>query len=115
MREEPNGRAFGGSVLNSLAKSASEEYLKENHILECAAEISGLLDNNPHDQATRKRTEGVLIFAAGNTSLAKMKFQECLNIRRSWFGEKDILVGEVMEFLADLLFFPLRDSERPAL
>lgn len=83
--------------------------------MECAAEISGLLANNPHDQATRKQTEGVLIFAAGNTSLAKMKFQECLNIRRSWFGEKDILVGEVMEFLADLLFFPLRDSERPTL
>lgn len=26
------------------------------------------------------------------------------------FGEKNILVGEIMEFLADLLFFPLRHS-----
>ncbi|EFB13449.1 hypothetical protein PANDA_003509, partial [Ailuropoda melanoleuca] len=94
-----------GRVLNNLAKSATEKYLKENRILECAAEISSLLDNNPRDQATMKYTEGVLIFVAGNTSLAKMRFQECLNIRRSLFGEKSILVGEIMEFLADLLFF----------
>lgn len=51
-------------------------------------------------------------FVAGNTSLAKMRFQECLNIRRSLFGEKSILVGEIMEFLADLLFFLSGDSER---
>ncbi|KAM8777500.1 LOW QUALITY PROTEIN: putative tetratricopeptide repeat protein 41 [Rhynchonycteris naso] len=38
--------------------------------------------------------------------LCKTKFQECLNIRRSLFGEKSILVGEIMEFLADLLIFP---------
>lgn len=51
-------------------------------------------------------------FVAGNTSLAKMRFQECLNIRRSLFGEKNIVVGEIMEFLADLLFFLPEDSER---
>uniref|UniRef100_A0A8D2EWQ8 Nephrocystin 3-like N-terminal domain-containing protein n=1 Tax=Theropithecus gelada TaxID=9565 RepID=A0A8D2EWQ8_THEGE len=48
-------------VLNNLAKSASEEYLKENHILEYATEISNLLDNNPCNQATMKYIEGVLI------------------------------------------------------
>ncbi|XP_032705945.1 putative tetratricopeptide repeat protein 41 [Lontra canadensis] len=101
-----------GRVLNNLAKSATEKYLKENHIWECAAEISSLLDDNPRDEATMKYTEGVLIFVAGNTSLAKMRFQECLNIRRSLFGEKNILVGEIMEFLADLLFFLPEDSER---
>uniref|UniRef100_A0A8C6FVE7 Tetratricopeptide repeat protein 41 n=1 Tax=Moschus moschiferus TaxID=68415 RepID=A0A8C6FVE7_MOSMO len=101
-----------GRVLNNLAKSASGEYLKENHILQCATEISSLLDSDPCDQATMKYTEGVLIFAAGNTCLAKMKLQECLTIRRNLFGEKSILVGEIMEFLADLLFFPLRHSER---
>ncbi|XP_044940703.1 putative tetratricopeptide repeat protein 41 isoform X1 [Mustela putorius furo] len=101
-----------GRVLNNLAKSATEKYLKGNHILERAAEISSSLDNNPRDQATMKYTEGVLIFVAGNTSLAKMRFQECLNIRRSLFGEKNIVVGEIMEFLADLLFFLPEDSER---
>ncbi|XP_040493009.1 putative tetratricopeptide repeat protein 41 [Ursus americanus] len=50
-----------GRVLNNLAKSATEKYLKENHILECAAEISSLLDNNPRDRATMKYTEGVLM------------------------------------------------------
>ncbi|XP_011888047.1 PREDICTED: tetratricopeptide repeat protein GNN isoform X2 [Cercocebus atys] len=99
-------------VLNNLAKSASEEYLKENHILEYATEISNLLDNNPRNQATMKYIEGVLMFVAGNTSLAKMKLQECLNIRKSLFGKKNMLVGEVMEFLADLLFFPQRDSKK---
>ena len=58
------------------------------------------------------RVHFVFRFAAGNTCLAKMKLQECLNIRRNLFGEKSILVGEIMEFLADLLFFPLRHSER---
>ncbi|XP_054430416.1 LOW QUALITY PROTEIN: putative tetratricopeptide repeat protein 41 [Pteronotus mesoamericanus] len=101
-----------GRVLNNLAKSAPEEYLKEKHILERVTEISSLLDSHPRDQATMKFTEGVLIFAAGNSSLAKTKFQECLNIRRSLFGQKNILVGEITEFLADLLFFPLGDSER---
>ncbi|XP_060269121.1 LOW QUALITY PROTEIN: putative tetratricopeptide repeat protein 41 [Ovis aries] len=101
-----------GRVLNNLAKSATEEYLKENHILQCATEMSSSLDSNPCDQATMKYTEGVLTFAAGNTCLAKMKLQECLHIRRNLFGEKSILVGEIMEFLADLLFFPLRYSER---
>ena len=48
-------------MLNNLAKSASEEYLKENHILECATEISSLLDSSPYDQATMKYTEGVLM------------------------------------------------------
>ncbi|KAL4665652.1 hypothetical protein H8957_012227 [Semnopithecus entellus] len=99
-------------VLNNLAKSASEEYLKENHILEYATEISNLMDNNPCNQATMKYIEGVLMFVAGNTSLAKMKLQECLNIRKSLFGKKNMLVGEVMEFLADLLFFPQRDSKK---
>uniref|UniRef100_A0A667G534 Tetratricopeptide repeat domain 41 n=1 Tax=Lynx canadensis TaxID=61383 RepID=A0A667G534_LYNCA len=101
-----------GRVLNNLVKSASEKYLKENHILECATETSSFLDNNPCDQATMKYTEGVLIFAARDTSLAKMRLQECLNIRRSLFGEKNILVGEIMEFLADLLSFLPEESER---
>ncbi|XP_049550689.1 putative tetratricopeptide repeat protein 41 isoform X4 [Orcinus orca] len=35
----------------------------------------------------------------------RLKYQE-------EFGEKNLLVGEIMEFLADLLFFPLRHSER---
>ncbi|KAF7475664.1 Hypothetical predicted protein [Marmota monax] len=48
-------------VLNNLAKSASEEYLKENHVLEYATEVSKLVDNIPHDQATMKYTEGVLM------------------------------------------------------
>nr|XP_020007961.1 putative tetratricopeptide repeat protein 41 [Castor canadensis] len=99
-------------VLNNLAKSASEEFLKENHILDYAMEVSKLVNNNPHDQATMKFTEGVLMLVAGNSSLAKMKFQECLNIRRSLFGEKNMLVGEIMEFLADLLFFLPRDNEK---
>ncbi|EAW97720.1 hCG1781894, isoform CRA_a [Homo sapiens] len=47
-------------VLDNLAKSASEEYLKENHILEYATEISNLLDNNPRDQATMKYIEVIL-------------------------------------------------------
>ncbi|ELW71595.1 Tetratricopeptide repeat protein GNN [Tupaia chinensis] len=97
-------------ALSNLAKSASEEYLKENHILDHATEISKLMDNL-RDQATMKFTEGVLIFVAGNISLAKMKLQECLNIRRSLFGEKNMLVGEIMEFLADVLFFTVRDNE----
>nr|XP_023394763.1 putative tetratricopeptide repeat protein 41 [Loxodonta africana] len=96
-----------GRVLNNLTKSGSEEYLKGNHILERATELSKLLDNNPRDQATMKYTEGVLILIDGNISLAKMKFQECLDIRRNLFGEKSTLVAEIMEFLADLQFFPL--------
>ncbi|XP_047405496.1 putative tetratricopeptide repeat protein 41 isoform X3 [Sciurus carolinensis] len=48
-------------VLNNLAKSASEEYLKENHFLEYATEVSKLVNNDPHDQATMKYTEGVLM------------------------------------------------------
>lgn len=48
-------------MLNNLAKSATEKYLKGNHILERAAEISSSLDNNPRDQATMKYTEGVLM------------------------------------------------------
>nr|XP_040135013.1 5'-nucleotidase domain-containing protein 3 isoform X3 [Ictidomys tridecemlineatus] len=99
-------------VLNNLAKWASEEYLKENHVLEYATEVSKLVDNIPHDQATMKYTEGVLMLVDGNTYLAKMKFQECLRIRRSLFGEKNMLVGEIMEILADLLFFLLTDNEK---
>ncbi|XP_037016154.2 putative tetratricopeptide repeat protein 41 [Artibeus jamaicensis] len=94
-----------GRVLNDLAKSAPEGYLREKHIVECAADTSCLLDGHPRDQATMKYTEGVLIFAAGNSSLAKTKLQDGLTIRRSLFGEKNMLVGEIMEFLADLLFF----------
>lgn len=48
-------------VLNNLAKTASEEYLKENHVLEYATEVSKFLSNNPCDQATMKYTEGVLM------------------------------------------------------
>jgi hypothetical protein len=48
-------------VLNNLAKSVSEEFLKENHILDYAMEVSKLVNNNPHDQATMKFTEGVLM------------------------------------------------------
>ncbi|XP_058529017.1 putative tetratricopeptide repeat protein 41 isoform X1 [Ochotona princeps] len=99
-------------VLNNLAKAASEEYLKENHVLEYALEVSQLPSNNPCDQATMRYTEGVLILVAGNISLARVKIQECLNIRRSLFGEKTMQVGEIMEFLADLLVFSLNDSEK---
>nr|XP_051701798.1 putative tetratricopeptide repeat protein 41 isoform X4 [Oryctolagus cuniculus] len=99
-------------VLSNLAKTASEEYLKENHVLEYATEVSKFLSNNPCDQATMKYTEGVLILVAGNTSLARVKLQECLNIRRSLFGEKSMRVAEIMEFLADLLFFSQSDSEK---
>ncbi|CAO2581302.1 Tetratricopeptide repeat protein 41 [Lemmus lemmus] len=99
-------------VMNNLAKSASEEFLKENHILEYATEISKFVTDSPRDQATMKYTEGVLMLATGNVSLAKLKFQECLNIRRQLFGNKNLLVGEIMEFLADLLFFVLGDKEK---
>ncbi|XP_004675799.1 PREDICTED: tetratricopeptide repeat protein GNN-like [Condylura cristata] len=100
-----------GKVLHNLARSASEEYLKEN-ILEYVADIASLLDNSPGSQADMKYTEGVLMLATGNNCLAMTKFQECLNIRKSLFGEKNMLVGEVMEVLADLLFFPLRDYQK---
>ncbi|XP_050995740.1 tetratricopeptide repeat protein 41-like [Acomys russatus] len=99
-------------VMNNLAKSAPEEFLRENHILEYAIEVSKFMTDNTRDQATMKYTEGVLVLAAGNVALAKVKFQECLNIRRRLFGNRNILVGEVMEFLADLLFFLLGDNER---
>ncbi|KAM4883222.1 putative tetratricopeptide repeat protein 41 isoform 3-T6 [Thomomys bottae] len=99
-------------VLNNLAKSASEEFLKENHILDYAMEVSKIMSSNPCDQATMKYTEGVLMLAVGNTNLAKMKFQECLYIRKRLFGEKNMLVGEIMEFLADMLFFLQRDPEK---
>lgn len=48
-------------MLNNLAKAASEEYLKENHVLEYALEVSQLLSDNPCDQATMRYTEGVLM------------------------------------------------------
>ncbi|XP_040611080.1 tetratricopeptide repeat protein 41-like isoform X2 [Mesocricetus auratus] len=99
-------------VMNNLAKSASEEFLKENHILEYATEISKFVADNTREQATMKYTEGVLLLAAGNVPLAKLKFQECLNIRRRLFGDKNKLVGEIMEFLADLLFFVLEENEK---
>ncbi|XP_050001519.1 tetratricopeptide repeat protein 41-like [Alexandromys fortis] len=99
-------------VMNNLAKSASEEFLKENHILEYATEISKFVTESPREQATMKYTEGVLMLAIGNVPLAKLKLQECLNIRRRLFGDKNILVGEIMEFLADLLFFVLGDKEK---
>ncbi|MBZ3886042.1 Tetratricopeptide repeat protein 41 [Sciurus carolinensis] len=62
-------------VLNNLAKSASEEYLKENHFLEYATEVSKLVNNDPHDQATMKYTEGVLIL---------LKEIEQMRSRRCW-------------------------------
>ncbi|XP_075810478.1 tetratricopeptide repeat protein 41-like isoform X1 [Microtus pennsylvanicus] len=99
-------------VMNNLAKSASEEFLKENHILEYAIEISKFVTESPRELATMKYTEGVLMLATGNVPLAKLKLQECLNIRRRLFGDKNILVGEIMEFLADLLFFVLGDKEK---
>ncbi|XP_023365234.1 putative tetratricopeptide repeat protein 41 [Otolemur garnettii] len=99
-------------VLYNLAKSAPLEFLKENDLLECATKISRLLDYNPHDHATAKYVEGVLMLVAGNTSDAKAKLQECLNIRRSLFGEKNMLVGEIRELLADLLFFLPDDNTK---
>lgn len=47
--------------MNNLAKSASEEFLKENHILEYATEISKFVTESPREQATMKYTEGVLM------------------------------------------------------
>ncbi|XP_006513063.1 tetratricopeptide repeat protein 41 isoform X2 [Mus musculus] len=99
-------------VMNNLAKSAPGEFLKENHVLEYATEISKYVTGNPRDHATMKYTEGVLMLASGNAALAKLKFQECLTIRRWLFGNKNILVGEIMEFLADLLFFLLGENEK---
>ncbi|KAM9229131.1 putative tetratricopeptide repeat protein 41 [Dugong dugon] len=107
LKKHPNLVKQQGRVLSNLTKSGSEEYLKAHHILEYATELSKLLDSNPRDQATMKYTEGILILNTGNISLAKMKFQECLDIRRNLFGEKSILVAEIMEFLADLQFFSL--------
>ncbi|XP_038170673.1 tetratricopeptide repeat protein 41-like isoform X5 [Arvicola amphibius] len=101
-------------VMNNLAKSAPEEFFKENHILEYATEISKFVTDSPREQATMKYTEGVLMLATGNVPLAKLKLQECLNIRRRLFGDKNIQVGEIMEFLADLLFFALGDKENAA-
>ncbi|XP_052608973.1 tetratricopeptide repeat protein 41-like isoform X1 [Peromyscus californicus insignis] len=99
-------------VMNNLVKSASEKFLRESHILDYATEISKLVTDSPRDQATMKYTEGVLMLAAGNVPVARLKFQECLHIRRRLFGDKNILVGEIMEFLADLLFFLLEDNEK---
>lgn len=48
-------------VMNNLAKSASEEFLKENHVLEYATEVSKYVMDNPRDQATMRYTEGVLM------------------------------------------------------
>ncbi|XP_055483722.1 tetratricopeptide repeat protein 41-like isoform X1 [Psammomys obesus] len=98
-------------VMYNLAKSAPEYFLKENHILEYATEISKSMADNTRDQATMKYTEGVLMLAAGNVPLAQLSFQECLYIRKCLFGNKSILVGEIMEFLADLLFFSTEDKE----
>lgn len=47
--------------MNNLAKSASGEFLKENHILEYATEISKFVTDNPREQATMRYTEGVLM------------------------------------------------------
>ncbi|XP_054974497.1 putative tetratricopeptide repeat protein 41 [Sorex araneus] len=99
-------------ALSNLVKSASKEYLRENHVLESAVRISYLMDRHPCNEATMKHTEGVLMFLAGNTCLAKAKLYECLYIRKRLFGGKSILVGETMEFLADLLSFPPRDCEK---
>ncbi|XP_069847669.1 putative tetratricopeptide repeat protein 41 [Dipodomys merriami] len=99
-------------VLNNLAKSASEEFLKENHILDYAMEVSKIVNSNPYDEATMKYIEGVLMLAGGNAAVAEVKFQECLCIRRSLFGEKNMLVGEIMEYLADMLSFLQRDPEK---
>ncbi|XP_035307676.1 tetratricopeptide repeat protein 41 [Cricetulus griseus] len=98
-------------VMNNLAKSASEEFIRENNLLEYATEISKFVTDSPRDQATMKYTEGVLMLVSGNIPLAKLKFQECLNIRRRLFGDKNKLVGEIMELLADLLFFLLGENE----
>lgn len=48
-------------VMNNLVKSASEEFLKENHVLEYATEVSKYVTGNPRDQATMRYTEGVLL------------------------------------------------------
>lgn len=47
--------------MNNLAKSAPGEFLKENHVLEYATEISKYVTGNPRDHATMKYTEGVLM------------------------------------------------------
>lgn len=47
--------------MNNLAKSASEEFIRENNFLEYATEISKFVTDSPRDQATMKYTEGVLM------------------------------------------------------
>jgi hypothetical protein len=45
------------------------------------------------------------LFSCKNEISRVLKYQEK-------FGEKNMLVGEIMEFLADLLFFLPRDNEK---
>ncbi|XP_072511869.1 putative tetratricopeptide repeat protein 41 isoform X5 [Notamacropus eugenii] len=92
-----------GRVLHNLAKTMSQGSVKENHLLENTVDLSKQLTCSPYDFAMLKCTEGILKSLGGNFSIAKLKFQECLSIRKSLFGENHFLVGEIKEYLADLI------------
>ncbi|XP_031796278.1 putative tetratricopeptide repeat protein 41 isoform X1 [Sarcophilus harrisii] len=92
-----------GRVLHNLAKTISQGAVKENHLLENTVDLSKQLACSPYDFAMLRCTEGILKSLLGNFSIAKMKFQECLSIRKSLFGENHFLVGEIKEYLADLI------------
>ncbi|XP_036615951.1 putative tetratricopeptide repeat protein 41 isoform X1 [Trichosurus vulpecula] len=92
-----------GRVLHNLAKTMSQGSVKENHLLENTVDLSKQLAGSPYDFAMLRCTEGILKSLGGNFSIAKLKFQECLSIRKSLFGENHFLVGEIKEYLADLI------------
>ncbi|XP_007503403.1 putative tetratricopeptide repeat protein 41 isoform X1 [Monodelphis domestica] len=92
-----------GRVIYNLAKAMSQGSLKENHLLENIADLSNQLTCSPYDLAMLRCMEGILKSQSGNFSMAKLKFQECLSIRKSLFGDNHFLVGEIKEYLADLL------------
>ncbi|XP_074082830.1 putative tetratricopeptide repeat protein 41 isoform X2 [Macrotis lagotis] len=92
-----------GRALHNLAKTMSQGSVKENHLVENTVDLSKQLASNPYDFAMLRCTEGILKSLVGNFTIAKMKFQECLHIRKSLFGENHFLVGEIKEYLADLI------------
>ncbi|XP_068955457.1 putative tetratricopeptide repeat protein 41 [Petaurus breviceps papuanus] len=92
-----------GRVLHNLAKTVSQGSVRENHLLENTVDLSKQLTCSPYDFAMLKCTEGILKSLVGNFSIAKLKFQECLSIRKSLFGDNHFLVGEIKEYLADLI------------
>ncbi|XP_030070830.1 putative tetratricopeptide repeat protein 41 [Microcaecilia unicolor] len=62
-----------------------------------------LFPTRPFERARLQLFKGLQKFFTGFYSKAKICFQACLNIRCSLYGTSHILVGEVQEYLADLL------------